>query len=104
MLLLGLYLAQKLLQANLPPEVQRCAADERLESLAANVIEHLFNGPAHVPATSREYFKYNLRVRKTLTPRARYLVHILRPTDSDVGTQLVPERFTFAYYLTRPFR
>ena len=104
MLLLGLYLAQKLLQANLPPEVQRCAADERLESLAANVIEHLFNGPAHVPATSREIFKYNLRVRKSLTARARYLVHILRPTDRDVGTQLVPERFTFAYYLTRPFR
>jgi hypothetical protein len=105
MLLLGLYLAQKLLQANLPPEVQqRCAADERLESLAANVIEHLFNGPAHVPATSREIFQYNLRVRKSLTARARYLVHILRPTDRDVGTQLVPERFTFVYYLTRPFR
>ena len=105
MLLLGLYLAQKLLHTNLPPEVQqRCAADARLESLAANIIEHLFNGPAHVPATSREIFKYNLGVRKSLTARARYLVHMLRPTDSDVGTHLVPARFTFAYYLTRPFR
>ena len=105
MLLLGLYLAQKLLHANLPPAMQqRCAADARLESLAAGIIEHLFNGPAHVPATSREIFKYNLRVRKSLTARARYLVHILQPTDSDVGTHLVPERFTFASYLTRPFR
>ena len=105
MLLLGLHLAQKLLHTNLPPEVRQCcAADARLESLATNVIEHLFNGPAHVPATSREIFKYNLRVRKSLTARARYLVHMLRPTDRDVGTQLVPERFTFAYYLTRPFR
>jgi hypothetical protein len=105
MLLLGLHLAQKLLHTNLPPEVQqRCAADAHLESLAATIIEHLFNGPAHVPATSREIFKYNLRVRKSLTARARYLVHVLRPTDSDLGTQRVPERFTFAYYLTRPFR
>jgi hypothetical protein len=29
---------------------------------------------------------------------------MLRPTDSDVGAHLVPARFTFAYYLTRPFR
>lgn len=105
MLLLGLYLAQKLLQASLPPELQeRCAADPGLKPLAANIIEHLFNGPTHVPATSREIFKYNLRVRKSLTARARYLVHVLRPTDRDVGTHVVPARFTFAYYLTRPFR
>ena len=105
MLLLGLYLAQSLLQADLPPEVQqRCAADARLEPLAANISEHLFNGPTHVPATSREILEYNLRVRKSLVARARYLVHMLRPTDSDLGTHLVPARFTFTYYLTRPFR
>lgn len=105
MLLLGLYLAHKLLQADLPPDVQqRCAADARLESLATNISEHLFNGPTHVPATSREIFKYNLRVRKSLAARARYLVHMLRPTDSDLNTHLVPARFTFTYYLTRPFR
>jgi len=105
MLLLGLYLAQKLLQANLPLDIrQRCADDARLEPLAANIIEHLFNGPAHVPATPREIFKYNLRVRKSVAARARYLVHILRPTDSDVGTHLAPARFTFTYYLARPFR
>ncbi len=105
MFLLGLHLAQKLLQANLPDEVQqRCAADARLESLAANVIEHLFNGPTHVPATSSEIFKYNLGVRKSLPARARYLVHMLRPTDSDVGRHSLPARFTFAYYLMRPFR
>ena len=105
MLLLGLYLAQKLLHANLPSEIQRCcAADARLEPLAANIGEHLFNGATHVPATSREIFKYNLRVRKSVAARARYLVHMLRPTDRDVGTHLMPARFTFAYYLTRPFR
>lgn len=105
MLLLGLHLAQKLLHTDLPREVQqRCAADARLEPLAAHISAHLFNGPAHVPATSREIFKYNLRVRKSLAARARYLVHVLRPTDSDLGTHFAPARFTFTYYLTRPFR
>lgn len=105
MFLLGLYLAQKLLQTKLPPEVeQRCAADERLEPLAARIIEHLFNGPTHVPATSREIFKYNLGVRTSVSARARYLVHMLRPTDADVDARSLPGRFTFVYYLTRPFR
>lgn len=105
MFLLGVYLAQKLLQAKLPPEIeQRCAADVRLESLGATIIEHLFNGPTHVPATSREIFRYNLGVRTSVSARARYLVHMLRPTDSDLGAHSFPGRFTFGYYLTRPFR
>ena len=105
MFLLGVYLAQQLLQTNLPAAVQqRCAADARLKILAANVVEHLFSGPTHVPATSREIFKYNLGVRKSVAARARYLVHMLRPTDGDVGKHSLPPRFTFAYYLMRPFR
>jgi hypothetical protein len=105
MFLLGLHLAQELLQTALPPEVrQRCDADARLDSLAANIIEHLFNGPTHVPATSTEIFKYNIGVRKSLAARARYFVHMLRPTDSDFGTRSLPARLSFAYYLVRPFR
>ena len=105
MFLLGLHLAQKLLQAELPAEVrERCAADDRLESLATNVVEHLFNGPTHVPATSSEIFKYNIGVRKTLSARARYLLYIFRPTDSDLESRSLPPSLSFAYYLTRPFR
>jgi hypothetical protein len=105
MFLLGLYLAQKLLQTNLPVEVQeRCAADARLESLAANVIDRLFSGPTHVPATSAEIFKYNIGVRKSLTARARYFVHMLQPTDSDFSQRSLPAGLSFAYYLMRPFR
>jgi len=105
MFLLGLHLAQKLLQAKLPHEVQqRCAADVRLESLAGKVVEHLFNGPKHVPATSREIFEYNLGVRTSVSARARYLVHMLRPTDSDLGAHSLPGHFALAYYVTRPFR
>ena len=105
MFLLGLHLAQKLLQAELPAEVrERCAADPRLDSLAANIVEHLFNGPTHVAATSTEIFKYNIGVRKSLAARARYFVHILRPTDGDLGARSLPARLSFAYYLVRPFR
>jgi len=102
MFLLGLYLAERLLAAPLPNEVkQRCAADNRLKSLASKIVEHLFNGATHTPATSQEIFKYNLSVRKSLGSRARYLVHMLRPTDSDLAAHSLP---SFAYYLTRPVR
>ena len=105
MFLLGLYLAERLLDAPLPSEVkQRCDADERLPSLAKNIIAHLFSGTTHLPATSREIFKYNLGVRKTLSARARYVLHMLRPTDSDLGARALPAKLSFAYYLVRPLR
>jgi len=102
MFLLGLHLAETLLDAPLPPEVRlRCEADKRLEPLAFDIITNLFNSPEHVPATPLEIFKYNIGVRKSLSARARYLVYMLRPTDGDIATHSLP---TFAYYLTRPFR
>ena len=105
MFLLGLHLAQKLLRAKLPHQLQqRCAADARLETLATKIVEHLFSGPTHVPATSREIFEYNLGVRTSVSARARYLVHMLRPTDSDLSAHPLPGRFALAYYVTRPFR
>jgi hypothetical protein len=105
MFLLGVHLAERLLDAPLPAEVkQRCDSDPRLPSLAGNIIEHLFNGPTHVPATSSEIFKYNIGVRRTISARARYLLYMFRPTDSDLGSRSLPSRLSFAYYLTRPFR
>jgi Uncharacterised nucleotidyltransferase len=105
MFLLGLYLAEKLLDAKLPDEIKRRTdRDKRLASLAGNVIESLFNGPEHVPASSREIFKYNLGVRKSLSARARYVVHMMRPTDGDFGRRSLPSALNFAYYFTRPFR
>lgn len=103
--LLGLFLAEKLLDAPLPAEIkQRCESDARLRSLADNIVEHLLNGTTHVPATSREIFKFNFRVRKTLAARARYLVYMLRPTDRDFSGRAFPARLNFVYYLTRPIR
>lgn len=105
MFLLGLYLAEWLLEAPLPAEVkQSCDSDPRLASLAGNVVKNLFNGPTHVPATSREIFKYNIGVRKTLSARARYILYMLRPTDGDLCAHSLPQNLSFGYYLARPFR
>lgn len=105
MFLLGLKLAEHLLQAPLPaPVKERCDADERLRSLADNVVAHLFNGTLHVPASSREIFKYNLEVRKTLSSRARYILYAFSPTDGDLGSRSLPASLGFIYYVTRPFR
>jgi hypothetical protein len=105
MFLLGVHLAHELLDAPLPDEVRRrCGSDVRVKSLAENVIDHLFNGTTYVPATTREIFKYNIRVRKTLGARARYLAYMFRPTDSDLSGHSFPAGANFIYYLTRPFR
>jgi hypothetical protein len=58
----------------------------------------------NVPATSREIFKYNIGVRKTLSARARYLLYMFRPTGQRSRLSLDPPSLSFAYYLTRPFR
>ena len=105
MFLLGVHLAERLLDAPLPADVKaRCDSDPRLSSLADNIVEHLLNGPTHVPATSREIFRYNIGVRKTLSSRARYVLYMFRPTDSDLSSHSLPPSLNFAYYLTRPFR
>ena len=105
MFLLGIHLAHELLDAPLPGEVrQRCDSDEQLRVLAANVVEHLFNGTTYVPATWREIFRYNIRVRKTLFARARYLAYMFLPTDGDLNRRSLPSRMSFVYYLIRPFR
>ena len=49
------------------------------------IIEHLFNGTTHVPAASREIFKYNIGVRRPLAP-GLVTSYMLRPTDSDLGS------------------
>jgi hypothetical protein len=105
MFLLGLSLAEQLLDAPLPSQVKaRCDSDERLQALASNVVAHLFNGATHVPATSSEIFKYNLSVRKTFGARARYILYALSPTDGDLRTRSLPPSLSFAYYVMRPFR
>jgi hypothetical protein len=105
MFLLGVCLAERLLDAQLPGEIQNvCDGDDKLQSLAQTIISQLFNGTEHVPATTREIFKYNIGVRKSLSSRARYVLYMLRPTDSDLEHHDLPRSLSFGYYLMRPVR
>jgi hypothetical protein len=105
MFLLGLYLCEKLFQVGMPELIEReFEKDPQLDRLSAMIVEGLFNGVVHTPATPMEIFRYNLNLRKSWSSRARYLRHMLGPTDGDVHSVALPKRFAFAYYLTRPFR
>jgi len=64
----------------------------------------LFESSEHVPPTRREIFRYNWKIRKEWTARARYLRHALNPTDRDLDTMALPGALSLGYYVTRPFR
>lgn len=105
MFYLGPFLAQVLLETDLPHAVRsKLENDSRLKTLAKEIRERLFNGPEHIPATAGQIFRYNVKLRKSWRARARYLVHALRPTDGDVGALSLPKQLNFAYYLIRPVR
>ena len=105
MFLLGLYLASDLLQSQLPDIVSKqISQDKVITHLADSITAKLFDGPEHHPATRRQVFVYNLRVRRGLRSRLQYFLFTLTPTDSDVSLFTVPARLRLAYYLLRPFR
>jgi len=104
MFYLGLYLARTLLGARLPEDASRILErDPLLPNMWENIRGRLFSGLEHVPATSRQIFGYNFKLRKSWRARARYVVYTLQPTDEDLAIRL-PRPLTFAYYLVRPVR
>ena len=105
MFLLGPHLAARLMGTQLPDTVvAETKADSRLNPLATEITERLFNGTIHIPASRREIFKYNFQVRQGWGSRARYGLFMLSPTDSDFSIVSLPQRLGFVYYLLRPFR
>jgi hypothetical protein len=105
MFLLGLQLAQDLLDVRLPESIRELMReDEILPELAREITERYFTGTTHIPASSREVFRYNLTVRRSWKSRLRYVVYTFRPTDRDVSSFSVPRGLGFSYYLLRPFR
>ena len=105
MFLLGLYLCANLLRLQLPDSVYaELSRDPQLEKLSVTIVEGLFSGVVHKPATPMEIFRYNLNIRKSWSSRAHYLRYMLKPTDGDVHAIVLPKRLAFAYYLARPLR
>ena len=105
MFLLGITLAVGLLGAKAPDSVcDLISSDQQLDKLSSSVVEGLFSGTVHRPASSGRIFRYNLTVRKTWPARLRYIRHMLNPTDRDLDAVALPARLVFGYYLVRPLR
>jgi hypothetical protein len=104
MLFLGLYLANSLLDAPLPQQVEtKLEADGTVVSLANEVSRKLFDGVVQTPASISQSIKFNWAVRPGWRSRLRYCRLLLQPTDADIETVPLPRPFSFAYYLMRPF-
>ncbi len=105
MLLLGLLLAHDLVGAELPPEVlARARADGALRGLARQVLAKLFRQPEDVRGLAETAWFY-LRARERRSDRVRFVVRLLfTPTLGDWSLVRLPQAFSFAYYLLRPFR
>ena len=105
MLLLGVLLANNLLEIPLPLELEdKFKKEQDLLSLGSTVAERLFDGPEHTPVSLATSFSFNLRLRRDWSSRFRYLHLVLMPTDGDVAKISLPRALRFAYYLMRPFR
>ncbi|HSE30940.1 MAG TPA: nucleotidyltransferase family protein [Pyrinomonadaceae bacterium] len=104
MFYLGLFLADRLFDINVPLEIRsKLTTDTQLQKIAEVIIPRLFSGTTHVPASPSQIFRFNFNLRTSWRGRARYFAFMLRPTDRDLGIHL-PRPLSFAYYLIRPVR
>jgi hypothetical protein len=105
MFYLGLFLANRLLNAVVPDDVKSYfESDSYLKTCSDQITRRLFSGVEAVPPTSAQTFRFNFRLRKSWRSRARYFAFTLQPTDRDFGELKLPRPFYFAYYLLRPVR
>lgn len=105
MLLLGLFLAHKLLGAGLPAEVLQWLQQSKiLLSMGNQVSERLFLRPREVPS-QLELTRFRLRSRERLRDRITYCFRrALSPTYKDLENLSLPPSLEFLYPLVRPFR
>jgi hypothetical protein len=104
MLYVGLHLARGLLGAHVPDDVRPTDADSVVAGLTAEVTRGLFEEAGYEPASLVRSVKFNMRARRRLRDRAKYLRFILTPTDGDLTAVRLPSRMSFVYYLLRPVR
>lgn len=107
LLFLGLRLAQELLGVALPPEVEKAIelepgvkalADERSARLLME------DGQRHgVPGLWSQII-FQLKARRRIKDKLRYLRFVVSPTDEDLRLFNLPQPLTPFYYLLRPAR
>lgn len=103
-LALGLYLAKKLLQAELPEAVwQRVQTDPMVEAIAAQVSQR-FQQPDSFPRAYQRAL-FHLKTRERLRDRIEYCLRLaMTPTLTEWVLFPLPASFSFLYYLLRPLR
>jgi hypothetical protein len=104
-LLLGLFLSNRLLGTSLPGEIARCTeATPAVASLAALVRRMMFDEEPRVP-TLREQVLFHTRSKDGLRDRLIYCSRLaLTTTPVDWSAVGVPPSFSFVHLLVRPFR
>jgi hypothetical protein len=112
MLLLGLLLANDLLQAPLPREIRkRVEADPKVRLLGEQTRKLLLLASARMPST-HEGNSYRLRLRERRQDRLRLVLHYfsrylrtsISPNGRDMALVPLPESLSFLYYVLRPIR
>ncbi len=115
MLLLGLRLAARLLEAPVPAELlRRAAASAAVNQLTATVCGDLFLEPEDAEARFDEagvemkHARFHLLMRERVRDRLPYYRHLAQlavtPTPRDRALLPLPPRLSFLYYVLRPFR
>jgi Uncharacterised nucleotidyltransferase len=102
---LGVQLAERVLQAPLPPDVSREAQrDATARALADRVLEHLFDEAEWRPG-GWESAAFHLRLRERRRDGVRYCLSLLlAPTLADWTALPLPSPLAFLYYGVRPVR
>ena len=104
MLLLGLQLAERLLEVSLPDEVKSALkADAKVGLLADDVVRDLFT-PGLTPSGISGYFLFQIKARRRLRDKINYLRFTFTPNEEDLVRFKLPSSLSFLYYLVRPVR
>ena len=105
LLWLGVQLAERVLEAPLPPDVSRAARrDTAVRALAKRVLRHLLDDREWTPG-GLESLTFHLLARERLRDGLRFGVSLfLTPTLADWQALSLPPALSFLYYGVRPQR
>lgn len=106
MLLLGLYLADNLLEARLPEEIRRRAQDDfAVRALAGQIKTRLLQTHEGANTASLAEFFYYLRLLEGARQKMKYMVRYWLTTNpADWDCVSLPDSLFFLYTFVRPWR
>jgi hypothetical protein len=107
-LLLGLSLCRYFFNCNLPKEIHVLIdSDAKVKELELYVIQLLLEPPENNAweSSKSKFTRYQFVALDRLQDKVRYLFFmVLFPTNNDWASITLTDKYSFLYYLTRPFR